>query len=135
MFPIDGHTLDYLRATGREEHQVALVEVYARTQGLWHDPAAEPRYTTVLELDLTGLLPSVAGPRRPQDRLAPAEVPKVLAAVGSQPGGPAVQGIPSDAVAIAAITSCTNTSDFACWSRRGWWRARHGHSVLPSRAG
>jgi aconitate hydratase len=112
MFPVDGHTLDYLRATGRDAAQVALVEAYARAQGLWHDPAGEPRYTTVLELDLATLHPSVAGPRRPQDRLAPAEVPAALAAVGSQPGGQPVQGIPSDAVAIAAIASCTNTSDF-----------------------
>jgi aconitate hydratase len=113
MFPIDGHTLDYLRATGREEQQVALVEAYARAQGLWHDPAGEPRYTTVLELDLSALRPSVAGPRRPQDRLAPADVSAALAAVGTTTGGTPVDGIPTDAVAIAAITSCTNTSDFS----------------------
>jgi len=113
MFPIDGQTLDYLRATGREEPAIALVEAYARAQGLWHDPAAEPRYTAVLELDLTALRPSVAGPRRPQDRLAPAAVPAALAAAGTPPDGASVRGIPADAVAIAAITSCTNTSDFA----------------------
>ena len=107
MFPIDGHTLDYLRATGREAAQVALVEAYAKAQGLWHDPDNAPRYTTALELELSALRPSLAGPRRPQDRLAPAEVPAALAAVR----GEAVDGIPADAVAIAAITSCTNTSD------------------------
>ncbi|EHM00135.1 putative aconitate hydratase 1 [Acetobacteraceae bacterium AT-5844] len=112
MFPIDAHTLDYLRATGRDEDQVALVEAYARAQGLWHDPAGEPRYTLTLELDLAALRPSVAGPRRPQDRLAPAEVPAALAAAGTVPGAQPVEGIPADAVAIAAITSCTNTSDF-----------------------
>ncbi|HWL83881.1 MAG TPA: aconitate hydratase AcnA [Roseomonas sp.] len=112
MFPIDGQTLDYLRATGREERQVALVETYAKAQGLWHDPENAPRYTRVLELDLAALRPSVAGPRRPQDRLAPADVPAALAAAGTVPDGPPVGGIPPDAVAIAAITSCTNTSDF-----------------------
>ncbi|TDH59933.1 aconitate hydratase AcnA [Dankookia rubra] len=110
-FPIDGHTLDYLRATGRDAPQVALVEAYARAQGLWHDPENEPRYTTVLELDLASLRPSVAGPRRPQDRLDPAQVPAALAAVGSPADGAAVAGMPADAVAVAAITSCTNTSD------------------------
>ncbi|WP_159997131.1 aconitate hydratase AcnA [Roseomonas sp. 18066] len=113
MFPIDGQTLAYLRATGRAPAQVALVEAYARAQGLWHDPAATPRYTTVLALDLAGLRPSVAGPRRPQDRLAPAEVAAALAAVGTLAGAEPVGGIPADAVAIAAITSCTNTSDFS----------------------
>ncbi|MFC0406832.1 aconitate hydratase AcnA [Roseomonas elaeocarpi] len=112
MFPIDGQTLDYLRATGRDAAQVALVEAYAKAQALWHDPGAEPRYTTVLELDLAALRPSVAGPRRPQDRLAPAEVSAALLSAGTVPGGRAVDGIPADAVAIAAITSCTNTSDF-----------------------
>ena len=117
MFPIDARTLDYLRATGRPEAQVALVEAYARAQGLWHDPGNAPRYTRVLELDLSTLGPSLAGPRRPQDRLAPAEVPAALAASGTAPGRvgtgrAAGDGIPADAVAIAAITSCTNTSDF-----------------------
>ncbi|WP_043833117.1 aconitate hydratase AcnA [Muricoccus aerilatus] len=112
MFPIDAHTLDYLRQTGRPEAQVALVEAYARAQGLWHDPENAPRYTRVLELDLSSLSPSLAGPRRPQDRLATAEVPAALAASGTVPDSAAGAGIPSDAVAIAAITSCTNTSDF-----------------------
>jgi aconitate hydratase len=107
IFPIDGQTLAYLRATGRAAAQVALVEDFARAQGLWHDPENSPRYTTVLELDLATLRPSLAGPRRPQDRLDPAEVPAALAGTGSQ----AAAGIPADAVAIAAITSCTNTTD------------------------
>ncbi len=112
MFPIDAHTLDYLRATGRDGQQVALVEAYARAQGLWHEPANAPRYTTVLELDLAALRPMVAGPRRPQDRLDPAQVPAALAKAGTPPGAASVTGMPADAVAIAAITSCTNTSDF-----------------------
>lgn len=112
MFPIDDHTLDYLRATGRDAAQVALVAAYAKAQGLWHDPDNEPRYTTVLELDLAALRPTVAGPCRPQDRLDPAQVPAALAAAGSPGDGAHVAGMPADAVAIAAITSCTNTSDF-----------------------
>ncbi|MFC7738775.1 aconitate hydratase AcnA [Roseomonas sp. GCM10028921] len=112
MFPIDGHTLNYLRATGRDAAQVALVEAYAKAQGLWYDPDNAPRYTDVLELDLSSLRPSLAGPRRPQDRLAPAEVPAALEAAGTRISGEGEGGIPPDAVAIAAITSCTNTTDF-----------------------
>ncbi|WP_426958610.1 aconitate hydratase AcnA [Muricoccus radiodurans] len=104
-FPIDGHTLDYLRSTGRDAAQVALVGAAAKALGLWHDPAGEPRYTEVLDLDLAALRPSVAGPRRPQDRLDPGEVAAKL------PPAPSVGDMPADAVAIAAITSCTNTSD------------------------
>ncbi|MCU0301845.1 MAG: aconitate hydratase [Candidatus Nanopelagicales bacterium] len=70
IFPIDGETLRYLRLTGRTAEQVALVEAYCREQGLWHDPAREARYTTVLELDLSTVVPSLAGPKRPQDRVA-----------------------------------------------------------------
>ncbi|MXP62087.1 aconitate hydratase AcnA [Roseomonas sp. M0104] len=133
MFPIDGQTLAYLRATGRDAAQVALVEAYAKAQGLWHDPASEPRYTEVLELDLSALRPSLAGPRRPQDRLAPAEVPAALAANGTVVGGLAAEGIPSDAVAIAAITSCTNTSDFALLAAAGLVarRARERGLTVP----
>jgi aconitate hydratase len=70
MFPIDDETLRYLRLTGRPADQVALVEAYAREQGLWHDPAAEPLYSEYLELDLATVVPSLAGPRRPQDRVS-----------------------------------------------------------------
>ncbi len=69
VFPIDEHTTDYLRLTGRDEHQIALVEAYAKTQGLWHDDDAEPRYSEYLELDLSTVVPSIAGPKRPQDRV------------------------------------------------------------------
>ncbi|RKK04399.1 aconitate hydratase AcnA [Pseudoroseomonas wenyumeiae] len=112
IFPIDEMTLRYLQDTGRDAAQVALVESYAKAQGLWHEPAQVPRYTRVLELDLASIRPSLAGPRRPQDRLAPAEVPAALRDAGIHGGGaPGQGGIPADAVAIAAVTSCTNTTD------------------------
>ncbi len=69
IFPIDGETLDYLRFTGRSEQHIALVEAYAKTQGLWHDPDNEPTYSQVVELDLASIVPSIAGPKRPQDRI------------------------------------------------------------------
>ncbi|GGM13168.1 aconitate hydratase AcnA [Dactylosporangium sucinum] len=69
IFPIDDETIKYLKLTGRDEAQVALVEAYAKEQGLWHDPAAEPDYSERLELDLSTIEPSLAGPKRPQDRV------------------------------------------------------------------
>ena len=69
IFPIDDETLAYLRLTGRPEEQVALVEAYAKEQGLWHDPSREPRFSETLELDLSTVVPSIAGPKRPQDRV------------------------------------------------------------------
>ena len=69
IFPIDDETVRYLKLTGRDEQQVALVEAYAKAQGLWHDPAAEPNYSERLELDLSTIEPSLAGPKRPQDRV------------------------------------------------------------------
>ncbi|HET7305321.1 MAG TPA: aconitate hydratase, partial [Segeticoccus sp.] len=69
IFPIDQVTLDYLRLTGRSEQQVRLVEAYAKEQGLWHDPSAEPDFSRTLELDLSTVEPSIAGPKRPQDRI------------------------------------------------------------------
>jgi aconitate hydratase len=69
IFPIDEATIEYLRLTGRPAEQLALVETYARAQGLWHDPNHEPRYSEYLELDLSTVVPSIAGPKRPQDRV------------------------------------------------------------------
>jgi aconitate hydratase len=69
IFPVDDVTLDYLRLTGRSDQQVALVEAYAKEQGLWHDPSREPRFSERLELDLSTVVPSIAGPKRPQDRV------------------------------------------------------------------
>lgn len=79
IFPIDGETLNYLRLTGRSEQQVALVEAYAKEQGLWLDPAAEPDFSEKLELDLSTVVPSIAGPKRPQDRIVLAEAAQQFA--------------------------------------------------------
>ncbi|MEZ0366441.1 aconitate hydratase AcnA [Mycobacterium sp. pUA109] len=166
IFPVDEETIDYLRFTGRDEQQLALVEAYAKRQGMWHDPSHEPAYSEYLELDLSDVVPSIAGPKRPQDRIAlsdaktafrkdihnyvneegatphtqldeaveesfPASDPATLsfaddgavlpsAANGSEgrPSKPAPvkseRGefvLDHGAVAIAAVTSCTNTSN------------------------
>ena len=83
IFPIDDVTLDYLRLTGRSPERVALVEAYAKEQGMWHDPSHEPVFTRVVELDLGTVEPSIAGPKRPQDRIpvasAPLAISKLLA--------------------------------------------------------
>ncbi len=73
VFPIDEETVKYLRLTGRTEEQIALVEAYSKEQGLWHDPDAEPRFSEKLELDLATVVPSLAGPKRPQDRVSLSE--------------------------------------------------------------
>jgi aconitate hydratase len=162
IFPIDAETLTYLRLTGRPAEQVALIEAYAKEQGLWHDPASHARYSEELELDLSTVVPSLAGPKRPQDRVAlsdskasfrsalgtyvkldkldddiagtfPASDPFVAdsengADGGVRPAAGAGAGRPSNpsdvtlddgtrtsvdhgSVVIAAITSCTNTSN------------------------
>ncbi|GAA1697546.1 aconitate hydratase [Microcella alkalica] len=165
MFPIDDVTLDYLRLTGRSEQQVALVEAYSKLQSLWHDPSVEPVFSEYIELDLSTVVPSIAGPRRPQDRIELTQAKsafetalvdytnhvhsKVDAAVeGTFPASDPVGFTPEDedsahelshrhrssapttasapidvtvdgkeftidhgAVTIAAITSCTNTSN------------------------
>jgi aconitate hydratase len=79
IFPIDDETLNYMRLTGRSEQQVALVEAYAKEQGLWLDPAAEPDFSEKLELDLATVVPSIAGPKRPQDRIVLAEAAQQFA--------------------------------------------------------
>ena len=78
IFPIDDATLDYLRLTGRDDGQIRLVEAYAKEQGLWHDPDREPEYSEVVELDLSKVRPSIAGPKRPQDRIPVALAPKAV---------------------------------------------------------
>ena len=70
IFPVDDETVRYLKMTGRDDEQVALVEAYAKAQGLWHDPAAEPAYSETIALDLATVVPSIAGPKRPQDRVS-----------------------------------------------------------------
>lgn len=150
IFPIDDVTLDYLRLTGRPEGQVALVEAYARAQGLWHDPAHEAAYSEYLELDLSTVVPSIAGPKRPQDRIELSRSKQAFRDVigtyvrdtelddaiestfpASDPydGGPGTDDdrphhevpvtledgtltrLDHGDVAIASITSCTNTSN------------------------
>jgi len=163
IFPIDGETLAYLRLTGRPEEQVALVEAYAKEQGLWHDPAREMHFSEELGLDLGTIVPSIAGPKRPQDRVAlsdaktafrevlanyvsvpetadgvadtfpasdpmgtePDESVREEAAEPSAAGARTLHSTPTDvtmedgtkvtidhgSVVIAAITSCTNTSN------------------------
>lgn len=122
IFPIDEATIDYLRLTGRTQDQIALVEAYAREQGLWHDPRHEPRYSEYLELDLGSVEPSLAGPKRPQDRVAlsnaRASFERALEDYTAAPSAQAdfeIDGeavtIGHGAVTIAAITSCTNTSN------------------------
>lgn len=108
-FPIDNATLEYLAQTGRSPEQIALVEAYAKGQRLWFDPQAQPRYTDIVEIDLAAIAISLAGPRRPQDLLAPDAVRPALVAM-PQPRTPSAS-LPRFPVALAAITSCTNTSD------------------------
>ena len=134
IFPIDDHTLSYLKLTGRSAEQIALVEAYAKEQGLYRtDASADPIFSDTLELDLSTVTPNLAGPRRPQDRVALTDVKvefnKALAewqhvrdgvrpANGAGTGGgtavatrPDVDKLSDGAVVIAAITSCTNTSN------------------------
>ncbi|WTE41307.1 aconitate hydratase AcnA [Streptomyces sp. NBC_01622] len=144
IFPIDDETLKYLRLTGRSNQQVALVEAYAKEQGLWLDPAAEPDFSEKLELDLATVVPSIAGPKRPQDRIVLANAAEQFksdvrnyvadddeagkesfpasdspAASNGVPSNPVTVTAPDGstyeidhgAVTVAAITSCTNTSN------------------------
>ena len=124
IFPIDAMTIDYLRLTGRDDSSVALVEAYARAQGLFADERSpEADYSEVIELGLDTIEPSLAGPKRPQDRVPlsaakakfAAALPQMLAErkAPAPPAAAAASGTPIDhgAVVVAAITSCTNTSN------------------------
>ncbi|MFM2273457.1 MAG: aconitate hydratase AcnA, partial [Pseudomonadota bacterium] len=120
FFGIDDKTLDYLRLTGREESQIALVEAYAKEQGFWIDPSVEPIFSSTLELDLGTVVPSLAGPKRPQDRVSLPEVDDVFAKDMAETYKKANTRVPVEGkdhdigdgdVVIAAITSCTNTSN------------------------
>ena len=116
--PIDQMTLDYLRLSGRDAGQVALVDAYARAQGLFGAPADDPVYAEVVEFDLGGVEPSIAGPRRPQDRVPLARAAPAFAQAldtlrpgAEAPANGAGAGLGHGAVVVAAITSCTNTSN------------------------
>lgn len=119
FFPIDHATLDYLRMTNRPADQIALVEAYAKEQGLFLTPTSpDPVYSDTLELDLSTVVPSLAGPKRPQDRINLPDVKKnFLTTLGEAPRSAEVpvnshkETIHDGAVVIAAITSCTNTSN------------------------
>lgn len=122
IFPIDEMTMDYLRLTGRSAQQCALVEAYAKAQGMWHDSGNEPNYSEYIELDLAKVVPSLAGPKRPQDRVPLSESKAFFeVALGDYTRTPdttvklSIAGEPVEighgSVAIAAITSCTNTSN------------------------
>ena len=120
FFGIDDKTLDYMRLTGRSDENIALVEAYAKQQGFWIDPSVEPIFTDTLELDLSTVVPSLAGPKRPQDRVALPQVDDVFNADMVNTYKKAQTRVPVEGkdydigdgdVTIAAITSCTNTSN------------------------
>ncbi|AIR62507.1 aconitate hydratase [Cedecea neteri] len=125
FFPIDGVTLEYMRLSGRSEEQVALVEAYAKAQGMWRNTGDEPVFTSTLSLNMNDVEASLAGPKRPQDRVPLGGVPKAFAASNElevnashkdrHPVSYTLAGeehqLPDGAVVIAAITSCTNTSN------------------------
>jgi len=114
LFPIDARTIDYLTMTGRDSAQIALVEAYAKAQGFWADPTRHVVYSETLRIDLGEATPSISGPKRPQDRIDLTEAKQAFrTALGeSRPPVPTDLGeLNSGLVAIAAITSCTNTSN------------------------
>ncbi|WP_434621519.1 aconitate hydratase AcnA [Tabrizicola sp. M-4] len=121
FFPIDDETLRYLRQTGRDEARIALVEAYAKANGMWRGPDYNPVYTSTLHLDMSEIVPAISGPKRPQDYLpltdAKASFAKEMEASFKRPLGVevAVKGedykLSSGKVVIASITSCTNTSN------------------------
>ena len=120
IFPIDEETLRYLRLTGRSDEQTALVQEYAKKQGMWHDPSVEPRFSQVVELDLSTVVPSISGPKRPQDRIALSDskiaFEKILPSYLNEKTikGEVKAGstrVKNGDVVIASITSCTNTSN------------------------
>lgn len=115
FFPIDEATIHYLRLSGRDEDNIALVEAYSKAQGLWHDDDCTPVYTTVIELDLASITPAIAGPKRPQDRIELNQLKNSVqqllkeTRISSQASTPST--LHHGDVVIAAITSCTNTSN------------------------
>jgi aconitate hydratase len=120
IFPIDEETLRYLRLTGRSDDQVALVEQYAKKQGMWHDSSVEPRFSQVVELDLSTVVPSISGPKRPQDRISLSDSKSAFSTIlpsyftDKTAKSEVTAGstrVKNGDVVIASITSCTNTSN------------------------
>ncbi|MCX7119576.1 MAG: aconitate hydratase AcnA, partial [Legionellales bacterium] len=123
FFPVDQETLRYLKLTGRDEHAIHLVEAYSKAQGLWYDASQpDPIFTDTLELDLATVVPSLAGPKRPQDKVTLPTLPQSFESFLSELGKTQEQkttypvtggnySLQHGAVVIAAITSCTNTSN------------------------
>ena len=123
IFPIDEVTLDYLRLTGRSEERIRLIEEYTKAQGMWHDPSRQPVFSEYLELDLSTVVPSIAGPKRPQDRIelsrSKESFERTLPAYAAQAHKPTpvtmadgtLTELDHGHVVIASITSCTNTSN------------------------
>jgi len=110
-FAVDQNSLDYLRSTGRGEAHIRQVERYIKQMGLWFDPARRPTYTQTIEIDLGAIGISVAGPRRPQDRRDYSETAQALTEIGHVFTSDEDKELPRYPVGLAAITSCTNTSD------------------------
>ncbi|MCB9988661.1 MAG: aconitate hydratase AcnA [Rhodospirillales bacterium] len=115
FFPIDDEVLRYLRFTGRDEDRVKLVEAYAKEQGMWREPGAEPVFTSTLALDISTVTPCISGPKRPQDKIllkdSVSSFTNVCAEEKSVPVDGADYSLDNGDVVIAAITSCTNTSN------------------------
>jgi len=110
IFPIDAATIRYLRLSGRHAEQVELVETYSKIQGLWRESDSKINYTDVIELDLSEIEPCLSGPKRPQDRIKLKDVASVVKSeIGDEPSS--LDQISGGSVLIAAITSCTNTSN------------------------
>ena len=136
FFPVDERTIDYLRLTGRDEQQIELVRAYAQAQGLWRDAAqAEPIFTDTLELDMSTIEPSLAGPKRPQDRVLLSEVDDhfngELDDIYRKAQRPARRGRGRGSSISATATSSSPRSPAAptrrtrrCWSPPGWSPAR-----------
>ena len=138
MFPIDEVTIDYLRFTGRDDEHLALVEAYAKAQGLWHDPdAPEPLYSEHVSLDLGTVEPSLAGPSRPQDRVelsvAGDAYRVALDRAPARRHRPRRRPDADGDVVIAAITSCTNTSNPGHGRRRARRQGAVERGLRPSR--
>jgi aconitate hydratase len=117
MFPVDEETINYLRFTGRPEEQLALVEAYAKEQGLWLDPAAEPRFSEKLELDLSTVVPSIAGPKRPQDRIQVTDAKEAFRAslanyveAGETGGEERKPGVPGHAKPFGVVSAADEAS-------------------------